>query len=124
MNMTVIWKRRLAGICLILIPIPYLGGIVLIHNNFEVLSRLILMGWMLISLLVGYLAAMTFRRHIFGINCGSVLGYSVGVIVIAFTFQVLEHPLGAQLMYGFFLISFLCGCFTLWKNRANQNQPD
>ena len=113
--MPTIWKRRGAGVCLILAPFIYYLGL-FYKDQFPILSRFLILEWMLISLIVGILAALTFRWQIFGPNCGSFLGYSPGIMMIAMTLQISELKSGEWLMYAFFLISFIAGCVTLWKN--------
>lgn len=111
-------KRKVAAICLCILPFMYWLGLILYSNQFEVLSRLVLMGWMAISLLVGLVAALTYKNQIFGLNCGSFLCWSVAVIMLVFTLQVFEYAAGRWFMYGLFIFSFSYGVLIIFRTRS------
>lgn len=110
-------QRMRAGIALVLLPFIYAGGIYLYRGGHYALGELIILAFMFLSVVIGITAALTYKNAIFGINCGSLLGYSISIIVTAFTLQALELTIGAWIMYGLFAISFVAGIITIFKNK-------
>lgn len=104
----ILLARRHAGMCLILVPFVYSLGVNFYHNSqFRFLGESLIFMWIVISLIVGMTAALTYRLQIFGLNCGTFLCYSVIIILLAWTLQVKEIALGTWLMYGCFIAFFL-----------------
>ena len=103
-------RRIAAGICLIFSPLMYyLGWIEFLNPEPFRADTFFRWLWLFTILIVGVFALTTYRNTIFGINCGTILGYSIGPMYL------LKYAATPWLTYIFFAALFLSGCLTLWK---------
>ncbi len=113
-------SRFLTSICLILTPFVYISALFLYGKHFEIMSRIILMGWIALSLAIGIASAMTFRFQIFSVNIGTLLSYSPAVMIILMSMVASKYKIGEWFALAFFVILLIVGIFTIWKNKKSK----